>query len=260
METYADKLHKDAVCFRDSINSKYFTCQTFAKAQTVVTSITAMTNSSTAFADAFLSIFTPGGSEFDLESKYPGASETIKQVGMYQTHMTELKEALVPEVELIDTRIIAPSVEFNEVIKKIKKSIAKRDHKVGRHGTLRCQCRRSPLWRTQLIDFDRHNNNYTKLREKQNKSLSDEKVCSRPSIHGVWLGIDVECMNAQNMFKVEQEFEQASQDYEFHNNSLKTELPRFFELATAFITPLFQSFYYMQRACGCLRTRRLHWS
>lgn len=49
------------------------------------------------------------------------------------------------------------------------------------------------------------------------------------------------------MFKVEQDFEIASQEYEFHNNALKNELPRFFELATAFITPLFQSFYYMQR-------------
>ena len=48
------------------------------------------------------------------------------------------------------------------------------------------------------------------------------------------------------MFKVEQDFEMASQDYESHNSALKEELPRFFQLATAFITPLFQSFYYMQ--------------
>lgn len=56
----------------------------------------------------------------------------------------------------------------------------------------------------------------------------------------------------QNMFKIEQDFEQASQDYEFHNTALKNELPRFFELATAFITPLFQSFYYMQRKPTCV--------
>ena len=46
--------------------------------------------------------------------------------------------------------------------------------------------------------------------------------------------------------QVEQDFEAATQDYEHHNNALKQELPRFFELSTAFITPLFQSFYFLQ--------------
>ena len=48
------------------------------------------------------------------------------------------------------------------------------------------------------------------------------------------------------MFRIEQDFEIASSDYEQHNTALKTELPQFFQLATAFITPLFESFYYMQ--------------
>lgn len=76
----------------------------------------------------------------------------------------------------------------------------------------------------QLVDFDRHNNSYTKLREKKEKSLSDEK----------------------NLFKVEQDYEAASAEYEHYNNLLQAELPRFFEYATAFISPLFHSFYYMQ--------------
>ena len=56
---------------------------------------------------------------------------------------------------------------------------------------------------------------------------------------------EVEC--GQNLFKVEQDFEQSSQDYEMHNSALKQDLPRFFQLATDFITPIFGSFYYMQR-------------
>lgn len=76
----------------------------------------------------------------------------------------------------------------------------------------------------QLVDFDRHNNAYSKLREKKEKSLSDEK----------------------NLFKVEQDFEAASAEYEHYNNLIQSELPRFFEYATAFISPLFHSFYYMQ--------------
>lgn len=92
----------------------------------------AMINSSSAFAEAFLAIFTPGGTEYDLESRYPGAAETIQQIGSYQTDMADLRESLAPEVELIETRIIAPSKEFVETLKKIRKTITKRDHKVSR--------------------------------------------------------------------------------------------------------------------------------
>lgn len=74
------------------------------------------------------------------------------------------------------------------------------------------------------MDFDRHNNAYTKLREKKDKSLNDEK----------------------NLFKYEQDYEAASSEYEHYNSLLQQELPIFFQHATAFITPLFHSFYYMQ--------------
>ncbi len=78
--------------------------------------------------------------------------------------------------------------------------------------------------RIQLIDYDRHNNSFTKVKDKKEKSLKDE----------------------QNLFKLEQDFETAKADYEYFNNALKDELPRFFELAATFMTPLFHSFYYMQ--------------
>lgn len=50
----------------------------------------------------------------------------------------------------------------------------------------------------------------------------------------------------KNLFKYEQDYEASSAEYEHYNTLLQTELPRFFEYATAFITPLFHSFYYMQ--------------
>jgi len=89
-------------------------------------------------------------------------------------------------------------------LKHVRKSITKRDHK--------------------LVDFDRFNNSLTKLREKKEKSLNDEK----------------------NLFKLEQDFEVASNEYEAINNAMKTELPQFMMYATQFIEPLFHSFYYMQ--------------
>ena len=64
-------------------------------------------------------------------------------------------ETLSPELELIDSRIVRPSQELVDICKKIRKTCTKRDHK--------------------LIDYDRHNNSLNKLRDKKEKSLSDEK-------------------------------------------------------------------------------------
>lgn len=64
-------------------------------------------------------------------------------------------ETLAPELELIDSRIVQPCKELNDICKKIRKTCVKRDHK--------------------LVDFDRHNNSLNKLRDKKEKSLKDEQ-------------------------------------------------------------------------------------
>jgi amphiphysin len=144
------------------------------------------------------------GNEVDLERNHPQASNTIVNLNYFQGSMDELRETLTPEIELIESRILVPLGEFMQILKTTRKNIVKRDHK--------------------LIDFDRTNNAFTKLRDKKEKSLKEE----------------------QNLFKVEQEYETAAADYEYYNNNMKEELPRFFEMAVRFITPLFYSFYYMQ--------------
>ncbi|KAF8323337.1 BAR-domain-containing protein [Clavulina sp. PMI_390] len=156
------------------------------------------------WAQHFESIFSPLASEYDLIGKHPEAADAIRNVGGFQACNSELRSALAPELELIESRITAPAKELQGLMKTIRKNITKRDHK--------------------LVDFDRHNNSLNKLREKKEKSLNDEK----------------------NLFKLEQDFEQASTDYEFWNTAMKTELPQFFVLCTRFIDPLFHSFFYMQ--------------
>ncbi|KAK9369207.1 BAR domain-containing protein [Lipomyces kononenkoae] len=74
------------------------------------------------------------------------------------------------------------------------------------------------------LDLDRHTNSLKKLQEKKDKSLKDEKA----------------------LYKVENDVELATQEYNYYNDLLKDDLPRLFELETEFIKPLFQSFYYMQ--------------
>ncbi|OCF33015.1 hypothetical protein I317_04269 [Kwoniella heveanensis CBS 569] len=175
---------KDSVVFRDAVSN--------------------LLSSGSSFSASLATLFSPMGAEYNLAGKYPQAEVTVKNIAVYQGLMEEMRETLLPELELIDSRIVQPCKDLSEITKKIRKTIVKRDHK--------------------LIDYDRHNNSLNKLREKKEKSLSDEK----------------------NLFKVEQDFELASSDYEHYNSLLKTELPQFLALATRFIDPLFHSFYYMQ--------------
>ncbi|KAJ9100543.1 hypothetical protein QFC21_003586 [Naganishia friedmannii] len=185
IESGAEKILKDSKVFRDAV-------------QTLLTS-------GSTFSTSFTTLFSPiGSNEYDLTSRHPQAEVTVNNIGQYQQLMEDLRETLAPELELIDSRVITPSIELQDICKRIRKTITKRDHK--------------------LLDYDRHNNSLNKLKEKKEKSLSDEK----------------------NLFKVEQDFEIAAGEYEHWNNLLKQELPAFLQMAAGFSDPVFHSFYYMQ--------------
>jgi amphiphysin len=166
--------------------------------------IIALVTSGQGFATHYSTIFHPISGEYDLIGKHPDAQHTIKNVSKYESAMEELRAVISPELELIESRIVAPVKDYQGILKTIRKTITKRDHK--------------------LTDYDRFNNSLTKLRDKKEKSLSDEK----------------------NLFKLEQDFELATNEYEFINTALKNDLPHFLTLTTQFIDPLFHSFYYMQ--------------
>ncbi|KAJ3894934.1 hypothetical protein GG344DRAFT_86269 [Lentinula edodes] len=184
MEQAVEKLLKDTKAFTDAVNHLF--------------------TSGAGYASHFSVIFHPIAGEYDLLGKHPDAAHTIKSVEKHETAMEELRSAVAPELELIESRIVGPTKEFQSVMKTIRKTITKRDHK--------------------LVDYDRFNNSLTKLRDKKEKSLSDEK----------------------NLFKLEQDFEMATNEYEYINTALKQDLPRFMTLSTQFIDPLFHSFFYMQ--------------
>ena len=184
IEQSTDKLLKDAKVFSDSV--------------------IALLTSGANFATHFSNLFHPIAGEYDLIGRHPESEDTVRNVTAYQADMEELRQTLSPELELIESRIVGPVKELQTIMKGIRKGITKRDHK--------------------LLDYDRHNNSLTKLREKKEKTLNDEK----------------------NLFKMEQDFEMAVNEYEMINNAMKTDLPRFMVLATQFIDPLFHSFFYMQ--------------
>jgi len=102
------------------------------------------------------------------------------------------------------------------------------------------------------VDYDRFNNSLTKLRDKKEKSLTDEKnlfkVCPSNLLLRYLLinSFPLRLLNLSRFPQLEQDFEIATNEYDYINNALKTDLPRFMVLATKFIDPLFHSFFYMQ--------------
>ncbi|POY71618.1 hypothetical protein BMF94_5311 [Rhodotorula taiwanensis] len=181
---YTAKLVKDTSSFRDAVAT--------------------MLTSQTGFATAFTTLFSPLQGEAALTIAHPYAETTLRNIDQYQEFMAELRDAIEPEIELVDARVTAPLKEYQELLKKIRKTITKREHK--------------------LVDYDRHNNSYNKLKDKKEKSLSDEK----------------------NLFKYEQELELATQEYEHYNGMLKAEIPQFLAMSNSFIAPIFQTFYFIE--------------
>lgn len=86
----------------------------------------------------------------------------------------------------------------------------------------------------KLIDFDRHRIALQKITTKTERSFSEEK----------------------QIFKIQQQLDTATQDYNYLNDMLKSELPRFFQLKTSFIQPVFENLFNMQaRIYGMIYAR-----
>lgn len=118
--------------------------------------------------------------------------------------MRQAKELLTPELNFIEKRVVQPASQFLAVLENVKKFMLKRNHK--------------------LLDYDRHRDNYRKLKDNKNRDASDER----------------------RLAKLEQELELATREYESVNNLLKSQLPILFQLRVQFIDPVFQSFYFYQ--------------
>ncbi|CEP11068.1 hypothetical protein [Parasitella parasitica] len=86
----------------------------------------------------------------------------------------------------------------------------------------------------KLIDFDRHRIALQKLNGKTERSFSEEK----------------------QIFKVQSQLDTATQDYNYLNDMLKSELPRFFQLKSSFVQPVFENLFNMQaRIYGMIYAR-----
>lgn len=117
-----------------------------------------MLNHQIEFSKAIAEIYKPISGRASDPNSYQaeGNTEGIQACEDYATIVRELQEALAPELEMIDSRVISPADQLLEVIKVIRKVAVKRDHK--------------------KLDYDRHRASLKKLEDKKDKSLKDEKA------------------------------------------------------------------------------------
>ena len=110
------------------------------------------------FSQACAEIYKPiSGRISDPDSIIPeGNPEGIRACEEYEAIVKDLLATLQPELEMIETRVIRPADELLEIIKVIRKTITKRQHK--------------------QLDYDRHRATLKKLQDKKEKSLKDEKA------------------------------------------------------------------------------------
>jgi amphiphysin len=158
------------------------------------------------YSKALAELYKPiSGRPSDPNSyKDEGNPEGIRACEQYEEIVRDLQQTLAPELETIDTRIVGPANQLLDIMKLVRKTATKRDHK--------------------QLDYDRHRSTLKKLQDKNDKTIKDEKA----------------------IFKAEADVEQATQDFNYFNELLKQELPKFFELEREFIRPLFTSLYYLQ--------------
>lgn len=138
LETETKKLHDESKKYFEAING--------------------MLNHQIEFSKAMTEIYKPiSGRMSDPDSIKPeGNPEGIQACEEYEAVVKELQETLAPELEMIDTRVIRPANELLDVIKIIRKTAVKREHK--------------------KLDYDRHRTTLKKLQDKKERSAKDEKA------------------------------------------------------------------------------------
>lgn len=138
LETETKRLHDESKKYFDAINGMLSHQMEFSKAMT--------------------EIYKPiSGRMSDPTSlEIQGNPEGIQACEEYESVVRELQETLAPELEMIESRVIHPANELLDVLKVIRKTATKREHK--------------------KLDYDRHNAVLKKLKEKKEKTPKDEKA------------------------------------------------------------------------------------
>jgi amphiphysin len=117
-----------------------------------------MLNHQIEYSKSLAEIYKPiSGRPSDPNSyKDEGNPEGIRACEQYEEVVKDLQQTLAPELETVETRIVGPANELLQIMKQIRKTAVKRDHK--------------------QLDFDRHSATLKKLQDKKDKTIKDEKA------------------------------------------------------------------------------------
>ena len=130
----------------------------YAVTRRYFSSINGMLDHQIEFSKACADIYKPISGRMSDPDSYvvDGNPEGIRACEEYESIVQDLKTALAPELEMIETRVVRPADELLAIIKQVRKMATKRDHK--------------------QLDYDRHKANLKKLQDKKDKTLKDEKA------------------------------------------------------------------------------------
>ncbi|KAF9112075.1 hypothetical protein BGX27_004024 [Mortierella sp. AM989] len=121
-------------------------------------SVTALLNHQAEFGIVLAEIYDPSLGEPSGEvtpRRVQTAPESVQAVDDFQAVMREIRDILLPEVDKLEQSVVSPLTEMQNLMKMIRKTIVKRDHK--------------------LVDYDRFRISLKKLQDKKERTLSDEK-------------------------------------------------------------------------------------
>ncbi|KAJ3094299.1 hypothetical protein HDU96_001747 [Phlyctochytrium bullatum] len=203
-ETEAKKLHEDAKKFKDALSCLLAHQASFAATlhevyQTIGPQGSRRTSQSSVAAGGDGAV---GRSVRSLDRETP--EEALVAAEQYARITAVARESLLPDLDILERRLVLPTAELMALIEKVKRFIVKRAHK--------------------LLDHDRHRDSVKKMREKQDRSISDERT----------LG------------KYEANLDQAAREYNAINNLLKQQIPVLLSLKAPFMDPCFLTLYWYQ--------------
>ncbi|ODQ78349.1 hypothetical protein BABINDRAFT_65860 [Babjeviella inositovora NRRL Y-12698] len=154
-ETTSDPVYEDAE--RRFKELEFETQKLSDESKRYFAAVNGMLDHQIGFSRAIEEIYKPiSGRLSDPNAAVPEDNpEGIEASEAYRAVVAELQATLKPDLELIDTRIIAPAQELITVIRLIRKMATKRAHK--------------------QVDLDRHLNTHKKYADKKEKTPKDEE-------------------------------------------------------------------------------------
>ncbi|KAK2755254.1 bar adaptor protein [Colletotrichum kahawae] len=110
------------------------------------------------FSKAMSELYKPisGRMSDPMSIEVQGNPDGIRACEEYEAIVKDLQETLAPELEMIESRVIRPANELLDVVKVIRKTALKREHK--------------------KLDYDRHRQTLKKLQDKKDRNAKDEKA------------------------------------------------------------------------------------